>query len=91
MLTDKTQRTKISLCGINPSVGRRIAEGEFQELFSELEYNEKADRFVISLKVNADELGDKERKKLKDKIFIFENKKQWKNVFKVEVLNKVDL
>ena len=36
MLADKSQRTKISLCGINPSVGRRMAKGEFKENFSEL-------------------------------------------------------
>lgn len=68
-----------------------MAKGEFQELFSELEYDEKLDRYVVSLKVDASELGERERKKLKDRITLFENNKEWKNVFKVEVLNKVEL
>lgn len=68
-----------------------MAKGEFHELFSKIQYDENLDRYIVSLKVDASELGERERKKLKDRIILFENNKEWINVFKVEVLNKVEL
>lgn len=91
MLNDKSLRTKICLCGINPSVGRKMAKGEFKELYCDLEYEHEVDRYMVSLKVNMDELGEKERKKLKERISDFENNSEWKNVFRITVLNKVKL
>lgn len=83
MLDDKSLRTKVSVCGINPSVGRKICEGQFPEQFVDLTYNQKENRYDVTLKFNIDIMNEKEKKKLKDKITAFEQNKAWKNVFKV--------
>lgn len=91
MLADKTQRTKVCLCGLNESVARKIARREFKESFNNLVYDEQRDRYVVSIKVYFSKMNDKEKKKLKDSIAEFEQDKEWKNVFKVEILDKVEL
>lgn len=91
MLADKSLRTKVSLCSINDSVARKISRREFKELFSNLKYSKEHDRFVVFIKVRIQEMSEKEKKKLKDKIAEFEQDEEWINVFKVEVLNKIEL
>lgn len=92
MLDDKALRTKISICGINPSVGRTICLGVFAESFVDLVYNEKENRYDVTLKFNIDIMNEKEKKKLKERITAFEKNKAYKNVFKVvDTFNKVEL
>lgn len=91
MLADKSLRTKVSICSINDSVARKIARREFKESFSNLVYSKEHDRFVISIKVRIQEMSEKEKKKLKEQIAEFEQEKEWINVFKVEILNKIEL
>ena len=91
MLANKSDRVKISLCGLNDTVARKIARREFKELFSGLKYNEAIDRFEVSIKADINTMSEKEKKKLKDKIADFIQDKEWLNVFKVEILNKVEL
>lgn len=91
MLPNKDDRTKISLCSINDTVARKIARSKFKELFDSLIYNKSIDRFEVSIKVDVNSMNEKKRKELKEKIADFEQDKEWINVFKVEVLNKVQL
>lgn len=91
MLADKSQRTTISIRGINETVARKIARREFKESYAGLIYNEEKDQYFISIKKNIDVMSEKEKKKLKQDVEEFEQDKEWKNCFKVEVLNIVEL
>ena len=92
MLEDKSLRSKVSLCGFTPSVGRSICKGVWADSFLELEYNEKENRYDVKLKFDIDPTNDKEMKKVKAKILEFEKNPAYKNAFKVaEVSNKIEL
>lgn len=82
---------KPSICGINDSVARKIARREFKESFNDLVYNKTENRFDVSIKIDIASMGEKDKKKLKDKIAEFEQDVEWKNCFKVEILNKIEL
>ena len=91
MFQDKPQRTAIYVRGINETVAKKIARAEFKSSYVSLVYNEVQDQYLISIKENIDGMNEKEKKKLKEKIEEFERDKEWKNAFKVEVLNIVEL
>lgn len=82
---------KPSISGINDTVARKIARSKFKESFNDLIYNKGENRYDLSIKVDLSGMSDKEKKKLKDEITAFENDKEWKNTFKVEILNKIEL
>lgn len=85
---------KNSVCGINSSVARKIVRDKFLKDFriefneKDLTYNENENRYDIILKVEMNGMGEKDKKKLKERIHDLETSKEFFKVFKViEVQN----